>query len=140
MPELAEVEYYRKQWDAGLGQRVATVEVHAKKRVFRGTDVKALVVELPGLRYRESWARGKRMLFRFGSNAWVALHLGMTGKLRTERLPFSPNKHDHPCYHARKDSTGICRFPAVRAGAVSPGGFHAGMVDENSARAGRPWV
>jgi formamidopyrimidine-DNA glycosylase len=95
MPELAEVEYYRKQWDGGLGQRVARVEVHAKTRVFRGTDVKGMVRALPGQPYRESWARGKRMLFRFGSDAWVALHLGMTGKLRVEKMPFRPNKHDH---------------------------------------------
>jgi formamidopyrimidine-DNA glycosylase len=95
MPELAEVEYYRKQWDAGLGRRVASVELHAKTRVFRGTDIKSIIRELPGLRYRESSARGKRMLFRFGSKAWVALHLGMTGKLRAELLPFRPAKHDH---------------------------------------------
>jgi formamidopyrimidine-DNA glycosylase len=95
MPELAEVEYYRKQWDVGLGQRVARVDVHAKTRVFRGTEVKSMVRELPALRYRESWARGKRMLFRFGSEAWVALHLGMTGKLRTVPLPFRASKHDH---------------------------------------------
>lgn len=95
MPELAEVEFYRKQWNAGLGQRVRRVEVHATTRVFRGVDAKRLVRALRGLRYRESWARGKQMLFRFGRDAWIGIHLGMTGKLRTEALPFRPHKHDH---------------------------------------------
>jgi formamidopyrimidine-DNA glycosylase len=95
MPELAEVEFYRKQWDPGLGQTVVRVAVHAQKRVFRGTDTKGLTRALPGLRYRESFARGKQMLFRFGSQAWIGIHLGMTGKLRPEQLPFRPTKHDH---------------------------------------------
>jgi formamidopyrimidine-DNA glycosylase len=95
MPELAEVEYYRRQWDAGLGQRVMRVHMHATTRVFRGTDAKRLVRAVRGLRYRESWARGKQMLFRFGESAWIGIHLGMTGKLRAESLPFRPSKHDH---------------------------------------------
>lgn len=95
MPELAEVEYYRKQWDAGLDQRVSRIHVHPNTRVFRRTNCKQLVQALPGLCYRQSWARGKQMLFRFGRAAWVGIHLGMTGKLRTENLPFAPHKHDH---------------------------------------------
>ena len=35
MPELAEVEYFRKRWDPGLRQRVLAVEPHEAKRVFR---------------------------------------------------------------------------------------------------------
>lgn len=95
MPELAEVEYYRKQWDAGLGQRVVRIHIHPNTRVFRGTNFKQLVNTLPGLRYRQSWARGKQMLFQFGRAGWVGIHLGMTGKLQAEKLPFRPTKHDH---------------------------------------------
>ena len=95
MPELAEVEYYRRQWDAGLGKRVTRVEVHPTTRVFRGVDTQSLVSALRGARFSGSWARGKQMLFRFGKEAWVGLHLGMTGKLRTAPLPFTPEKHDH---------------------------------------------
>jgi formamidopyrimidine-DNA glycosylase len=95
MPELAEVEYYRKQWDTGLGHRVTRVEAHEDARVFRGIDAKEIARALRDLRYRQSFARGKQMLFRFGTDAWIGLHLGMTGKLRAERLPFRPTRHDH---------------------------------------------
>ena len=95
MPELAEVEYYRKQWDTGLDQRVARVELHARTRVFRGVDTRDITGALCGQPFSGSWARGKQMLFRFGRKAWVGIHLGMTGKLRSEALPFQPDKHDH---------------------------------------------
>ena len=95
MPELAEVEYYRKQWDAGLDERVTRVQLHARTRVFRGIDARQIKRSLPGLRCAESRARGKQMLFQFGAHAWIGLHLGMTGTLRAERLPFRPGQHDH---------------------------------------------
>ena len=65
MPELAEVEYYRRQWDAGLGARILAVELHARKRVFRGSDTREIVRRLTGARLVQSIARGKQMLFRF---------------------------------------------------------------------------
>ena len=34
MPELAEVEYFRRRWDDGLGQRVLGVKLHLENRVF----------------------------------------------------------------------------------------------------------
>jgi formamidopyrimidine-DNA glycosylase len=71
------------------------VEVHEKTRVFRRTELDRLRRALRGVRFRQSWAKGKQMLFRFGSDAWIGLHLGMTGQLRTEHLPFQPLKHDH---------------------------------------------
>src|SRR6266403_6417779 len=46
MPELAEVEYFRRQWNAGIGNRVMKIAQHADKRVFRGTDTRALRKEL----------------------------------------------------------------------------------------------
>jgi len=98
MPELAEVEYYRKQWDAGRGQSVVRIHLHPNTRVFRSTNTKHLVRTLPGLTYRQSRARGKQMLFQFGPTAWLGIHLGMSGKLRTvpvRKDPFRPAKHDH---------------------------------------------
>ena len=37
MPELAEVEFMRKRWNPGLGQRIAAVRLHPKAGVFRST-------------------------------------------------------------------------------------------------------
>jgi formamidopyrimidine-DNA glycosylase len=63
MPELAEVDYFRKQWNPGLGQRIREVLLHSQARLFRGTDVKKLAQSLTGARLERSEARGKQMLF-----------------------------------------------------------------------------
>jgi formamidopyrimidine-DNA glycosylase len=95
MPELAEVEYYRKQWNAGLGAKVLAIELHADKRIFRGTDTVTMQRDLPGSKLISSEARGKQMAFRFSNGKWLAIHLGMTGKLRVEPNNFIAGKHDH---------------------------------------------
>ena len=95
MPELAEVEFYRKQWNSGLGQKIVAVHLHAAARNFRGTDAGALRELLRGAVLRASEARGKQMLFCFSGGHWLGVHLGMTGQLRTEPAGFAPAKHDH---------------------------------------------
>jgi len=95
MPELAEVEYFRRQWDSGFGARVIGVAAHPEKRVFRGTDVAALEKALTGSRLLGSEGHGKQMLFRFSRSASLGIHLGMSGRLRVEAAGVSPGKHDH---------------------------------------------
>ena len=96
MPELAEVEFYRRRWaEAATGQTVRQVRCHRGKRVFRGTDVAAVERELPGRPFVESHASGKQMVFRFGDNAWLGVHLGMSGELSVAPPSYSPSKHDH---------------------------------------------
>lgn len=95
MPELAEVEFYRKQWNCGVGKKIVAVHVNAKKRIFRGIDPELFKETLSGATLLESRAHGKQMLFRFSKNGWIGIHLGMTGKLRAEAANFSPGKHDH---------------------------------------------
>jgi formamidopyrimidine-DNA glycosylase len=102
MPELAEVEYYRKQWNGGLGQRILGVELHHAKRMFRGVDPAALQRILTGAKLVSSEARGKQMVFRFSNGAWLGLHLGMTGKLSEARRDFRPTRHDHLVLRQRK--------------------------------------
>ena len=101
MPELAEVEYFRRQWDAGIGDRVLKVSLHPRKYLFRGTDTSALRENLIGARLLRSEARGKRMLFCFSGDNWLGLHLGMTGRLRVESTSFRPAKHDHLVLYQR---------------------------------------
>ena len=94
MPELAEVEWYRKQWDPGLNQKVLRVATHPKARIFRGVDTTELEKTLTGAKLLSSEAKGKQMIFHF-STASVGVHLGMTGKLHVDRPDYEPKKHDH---------------------------------------------
>jgi formamidopyrimidine-DNA glycosylase len=95
MPELAEVEYFRKQWEKGMRQKILGVQLHAEKRIFRGTDVAALQKSLRGSLLTGSEAHGKQLMFRFSKDGWLGIHLGMSGKLRTEPAAMTPLKHDH---------------------------------------------
>ena len=95
MPELAEVEWFRKQWDAGRGGEIVDLGLHARNRVFRGSDVGKLRQRLIGERLLGSYARGKRMLFKFSGDNCLGIHLGMTGKIRVEPANYRPGKHDH---------------------------------------------
>jgi formamidopyrimidine-DNA glycosylase len=71
------------------------VALHQGKRIFRGLDEKRLVAALQGATYLRSEARAKLMCFRFSHDAWLGIHLGMSGKLRVEPPDFTPGKHDH---------------------------------------------
>lgn len=104
MPELAEVEYYRKRWDAGLRQRVTGVALHAGKRVFREARTVAHLRGLAGHTLLESMASGKQMLFRFSGGLWMGVHLGMTGTLRSEAPGVKPGPHDHLVLRQRDQS------------------------------------
>ena len=113
MPELAEVDHYRRLWDPGIGRRVLHVELYPRARDFRGTDTRALVDHLAGAILRGSESRGKQMLFRFSSGRWLGIHLGMTGRLRVvagrrhrgaageETVPEVNGPHDHLVLYQR---------------------------------------
>src|SRR5438093_9962356 len=95
MPELAEVDNFRRRWDAGIGQRIKRVSLHRKKRIFRRVNAVLLARVLSGAILRGSQAHGKQMLFRFSKHAWLGIHLGMTGRLETAGPDFEPGRHDH---------------------------------------------
>lgn len=96
MPELAEVEFYRKRWAlAATGDRVLRVHTHDAKRVLRGVDAPRLRRALAGATLLDSAAAAKQMLFRFSGDAWLGIHLGMTGELSVAPPGHSPGKHDH---------------------------------------------
>lgn len=95
MPELAEVAYYARQWDAGLHKKVTRVEVHGKTRIFRGGSAAALAKALTGKKYLRPFTHGKNMLFSFSEGVWLGGHLGMTGEMLCEAPDYEPKKHDH---------------------------------------------
>lgn len=154
MPELAEVEYYRRQWTPGLGEKITRVQLHAAKRIFRGIDPETFVRRISGAILRESESHGKQMLFRFSPAAWLGVHLGMTGKLRVEPPHFTPGKHDHLALGQRRRTLvfsdprlfGRIRFHAgsdvpdwwaQRAHSVLSGGFTLGYLAAFLRRHGR---
>ena len=94
MPELAEVEYYRRVWNPGLQAKITRVDLHPEKRVFRGTDL-SLFDALKNQKLLGSEAAGKQMLFHFSGDLWLGIHLGMTGKLSVADANHVPGKHDH---------------------------------------------
>jgi formamidopyrimidine-DNA glycosylase len=102
MPELAEVEWYRKQWDPGVGNEIVDLGLHARKYIFRGTQTDALCHNLVGQKLLRSSRRGKQMLFQFSSANWLGIHLGMTGKTRVESADYRPGKYDHLVLFQRK--------------------------------------
>ena len=57
MPELAEVEWHRKQWNPGLGKEIVALRLHARNRVFRGTNTKKLQGNLVGEQLLRSTTR-----------------------------------------------------------------------------------
>jgi len=101
MPELAEVEFFRKRWSAGHGAKVLRVQVHEGKRIFRGVRAATIVRDLTGSRLVGSETKAKQMLFHFrggskpGAQGWLGIHLGMSGELRVEPPEYAATKHDH---------------------------------------------
>lgn len=96
MPELAEVEFYRKRWhQAAAGEHVIRVLTHDTKKLLRELDLPAFRHALTGARFESSASAAKQMLFRFSRDAWLGLHLGMSGELTVARSDYQPGKHDH---------------------------------------------
>jgi formamidopyrimidine-DNA glycosylase len=96
MPELAEVEFYRKRWaQAATGRRIVRVLTHDTKKLLRGLNLPALRGALEGATLESSAAAAKQMLFRFSGGAWLGIHLGMSGELFTAAHDSVPGKHDH---------------------------------------------
>jgi formamidopyrimidine-DNA glycosylase len=135
MPELAEVEWFRKQWDVGHGEEIVDLALHERNRVFRGTNMDELRRQLTGATFLSSEARGKRMLFRFSGGSWLGIHLGMTGNIRVQDHVFRPGKHDHLVLYQQKRSlafTDSRQFGRVR--------FHHGQDEPDWWRDGPPEI
>jgi len=95
MPELAEVDYFRRRWDVGLGRKVSAVFLNPRARVGRGIDARAMARALEGAKLLESSAAAKQMAFRFSGGVWLGVHLGMTGRLEAGDAGRAPTPYDH---------------------------------------------
>lgn len=95
MPELAEVAYYARQWDAAIGQKILSVHTGPKPRFYRLTPAAAFRKGLPGTTFRGARTHGKNLLLEFSKGLWITGHLGMTGELLTAPADHEPTAHDH---------------------------------------------
>jgi len=95
MPELAEVEFFRRRWDVGFNTPVLSILLHPKAGIFKATAPDLLSRHLTGATLLSSEAAAKQMLFRFSGDAWLGIHLGMTGELTVQPADHAPRKSDH---------------------------------------------
>jgi formamidopyrimidine-DNA glycosylase len=96
MPELAEVEFYRKRWaQAATGETVERVLTHDTKKLLRHLDLPLFRRALTGATLLSSSTAAKQMAFRFSRDAWLGIHLGMSGELSVFPADHVPRKHDH---------------------------------------------
>jgi formamidopyrimidine-DNA glycosylase len=131
MPELAEVEFYRKRWHlAAVGERVGRVLTHDKKKLLRELDLDAFRAALTGATLLSSEARAKQMLFRFSGDVWLGIHLGMSGELSVQPSDYVPGKHDHLVLLTERTTASVVasrkprvvdrsKYPALDDGATS---------------------
>ncbi len=94
MPELPEVETYRRYFEAtSLRRRIASVDI-AEPRILAGIGPAALRRRLSGRRFTAAERHGKHLFARVDGDAgYLTLHFGMTGD-----LAFVPAREDLPAY------------------------------------------
>jgi formamidopyrimidine-DNA glycosylase len=81
MPELPEVEMVRRYLEAtSLFQIIRAAEVK-DERILAKVSAKNLEEGLAGQQFRSSLRHGKRLFLKLHDSLWLALHLGLTGRL-----------------------------------------------------------
>ena len=95
MPELPDVETFRRYLDAtALHQPVAEVAV-ADERVVQGTTPQGLGRYLHGRCFEGTLRHGKHLFADLGAGKWLELHFGMTGYLAYYRGPDGAPAYSH---------------------------------------------
>ena len=108
MPELPEVELFKRHLDATCRSRtIARVSVR-DRRILGGISPRTFSARLKGARIGRSRRHGKHLLVDLGKAGWLALHFGMNGSLKHvgkrerdplyDRVCFDFNGGDHLAY------------------------------------------
>ena len=92
MPEFAEVEYFRRQWDPGIGEKSTGGKTPSREKKFFAKPIR--LNSLGDFRgaLAPFGSRGKQILLEFSGNNLLGLHLGMTGNMRIEKPDFRARK------------------------------------------------
>ena len=81
MPELPDVEHYRKEFDAhALNQPIEQVQVESES-LLSGISAERLGQALKHRRFQYGERYGKWLLIRLDNEKFLVMHFGMTGKL-----------------------------------------------------------
>ncbi len=82
MPELPDVQTYKRYVDAtSLHQRIKTVTV-CNRRILKGISASKLKSELQKHCFQSSTRYGKYLFVKTDNSRWLTLHFGMTGFLK----------------------------------------------------------
>lgn len=89
MPELPEVETFRKKLEASLkGKTIKDVQVHPDKIVFAGKSPATIKKAFLGSKIKKCCRRGKYIWFEMNHQPWPVFHLGMSGSyLIADEIP-----------------------------------------------------
>jgi len=108
MPELPEVEIFKRRLDpTALGRRISGIAVR-DKRIVGGASPAGLMARLKGARLAASRRHGKYLPIDIGEAGWFAMHFGMNGSLQHfraedddppyDRLRFDLGRDHHLAY------------------------------------------
>src|SRR3989475_9952031 len=93
MPELPDVETFKRYFDAtSLQQRITGVDVRSAY-VLKGVSARELTRRLKGGSFESSRRHGKHLFVRSDGDFWVRLHFGMTGSLQYFKCDRRAPKH-----------------------------------------------
>ncbi len=127
MPELAEVEFYRRIWNPLNNAGPVEVVLRANSRVFRGVEMAALESALCSGIVR-SEARAKQMCFHLADGSRMGIHLGMAGRLNRLSPETPPETHEQ--IRILSPDGGIFTYRDTR---------YFGRVHHATRRAAAPW-
>src|SRR5207245_3947043 len=93
MPELHDVETFKRYFDATSShQRITGVDVRSAY-VLKGVSARELTRRLKGGSFESSRRHGKHLFVRSDGDFWVRLHFGMTGSLQYFKCDRRAPKH-----------------------------------------------
>ncbi len=99
MPELPDVELYRRRLDAtALHRPIVEVTVN-DARILADIPPEAFAARLRGNAFEHTLRHGKHLLVRLVRDGWMTMHFGMTGAL----VPFQDPADDPPYDRIRFD-------------------------------------
>jgi formamidopyrimidine-DNA glycosylase len=94
MPELPDVELYKRRLDAHALQRKIDAVAVSDARILGDLKQAHFVERLKGNRLERSRRHGKHLLVQLARDGWLTLHFGMTGDLRYVEPPDAEVSYD----------------------------------------------